>query len=251
MKTTLVILLAIGLFIACEADYDCLTDDGSNCNTAPLRTDPGDGTTVCCTSYGSMSWSTRYVNGVPTYKCTCGGTQGSAGGTWGIKPPSTPFEPVSLADFRQQGLQKHNELRARHGCPPLTLSDDLNAYAQNWAERLAREDNMYHSDVTLASGEKLGENLAMKAGSMQLDYKGDEPVQAWYDEISLYDFSKTWGQRGTGHFTQVVWKDTYQVGMGKARTADGTGVYAVASYRGPGNFYGNQALWTRNVPKLL
>ena len=41
----------------------------------------------------------------------------------------------------------------------------------------------------------------------------------------------------TGHFTQVVWKGTSEVGFGKAKDAKGL-VIVVASYRPPGNIAG-------------
>ena len=57
----------------------------------------------------------------------------------------------------------------------------------------------------------------------------------------------------SGHFTAVVWKETTELGMGKARTADGRTVYAVASYRTQGNVNDlrDPSKWMRNVPPLL
>ena len=60
----------------------------------------------------------------------------------------------------------------------------------------------------------------------------------WYDEIKNYNFttgfkiSKEGGD--IGHFTQVVWKKTSQVGFGKALDEKGC-VYIVANYYPPGN----------------
>jgi len=42
----------------------------------------------------------------------------------------------------------------------------------------------------------------------------------------------------TGHFTQLVWKDTQKVGAGLAYNGDRTKAYVVAQYAPPGNYEG-------------
>ena len=49
-----------------------------------------------------------------------------------------------------------------------------------------------------------------------------------------------------GHFTQVVWKGSEELGIGKATDSKGR-VYVVANYRPAGNYIGNFAT---NVSKL-
>ena len=56
-----------------------------------------------------------------------------------------------------------------------------------------------------------------------------------YDEYKDYNFSRGGWQSGTGHFTQVVWKSTKELGMGRAKTADGKQTYVVGRYRPAGN----------------
>ncbi len=40
----------------------------------------------------------------------------------------------------------------------------------------------------------------------------------------------------TGHFTQLVWKNTEKIGAGIAYNSDRTKAYAVAQYSPPGNY---------------
>lgn len=42
----------------------------------------------------------------------------------------------------------------------------------------------------------------------------------------------------TGHFTQVVWKDSIQLGIGIAFSIDGKTAWVVAEYSPPGNVDG-------------
>ena len=65
----------------------------------------------------------------------------------------------------------------------------------------------------------------------------------WYDEIAYYDFGNP-GQlkagsenKMIGHFTQVVWKDSTQLGCGIAKGTDNF-VYGVCNYSPPGNYIG-------------
>jgi hypothetical protein len=106
--------------------------------------------------------------------------------------------PGFAADIEGPMLNAHNALRAKHGVPPLSWSASLAKTAQAWADRCMFE----HSNAGL------GENLAQGTG----DYSGANAVNDWYGEISAYDFNNPGFSDATGHFTQVVWKDTKKVG---------------------------------------
>ena len=41
-----------------------------------------------------------------------------------------------------------------------------------------------------------------------------DAVRCFYDEIKLYNYDSPGFSMGTGHFTQVVWKETSHVGVG-------------------------------------
>lgn len=48
-------------------------------------------------------------------------------------------------------------------------------------------------------------------------------MDAWYNEVTTYSFSNPGWSGSTGHFTQLVWKDTTSVGCGyNARCAMAT-----------------------------
>ena len=61
------------------------------------------------------------------------------------------------------------------------------------------------------------------------------PLYCRYGEYKDYDFSRGGWQKGTGHFTQVVWKSTKELGIGRAKTADGKLTFVVGRYRPAGN----------------
>lgn len=107
--------------------------------------------------------------------------------------------------------------------------------AQRHAEQLARIDQMQHS-----KGSGYGENLYMKWGTGMAKLSGNDAVDAWYREISKYQFGTGGFSPATGHLTQVVWKSSRELGVGVARSRSGK-YYVVANYSPPGNVGGKYA----------
>lgn len=72
----------------------------------------------------------------------------------------------------------------------------------------------------------------------------DSATEMWYNEINDpgYDYNNQGFASGTGHFTQVVWKECTHVGFGIA------GGYVVGRYVPHGNMMG---AFEQNVPPLV
>ncbi|CAF3795999.1 unnamed protein product [Rotaria sp. Silwood1] len=141
-----------------------------------------------------------------------------------------------------EALKLHNTYRARHGVPALVLDDDISRKAQAYADYLARSGLFQHS----SDRNNLGENLFAKwsTGSLENTGYGKTATESWYSEVRHYNYS--WGgfSMSTGHFTQVVWKSTKQLGVGVAFGDGGRKVIVVAQYRPAGNMRGD---FQRNV----
>lgn len=135
-------------------------------------------------------------------------------------------------------LQQHNKYRSLHQAPVVKFNPELCSLAQQWAEHLAAKDAFAHSDCKF-QGKPLGENIAMKMSSSQSDFPGHAFVDQWYSEVERYDFRANSGP-STGHFTQVVWKGSLEVGVGKAVTKSGK-VLVVGNYYPAGNMMGQNA----------
>ncbi|KAG7324482.1 hypothetical protein KOW79_012498 [Hemibagrus wyckioides] len=131
------------------------------------------------------------------------------------------------ANFKAKFLAKHNEYRKKHGAPALSISEDLCRSAQAWADHLLSTKALQHSDT------KNGENLYYFRSSAPKKLTGEEPVENWYGEIKDYDFRNPGFGSNTGHFTQVVWKSSKEVGVGLA--TDGNTVFVVGQYNPAGN----------------
>lgn len=139
--------------------------------------------------------------------------------------PTPAAAPGTVA---QQFVAAHNRMRAKHCAGPLTWSTKLAAYAQKWADTLKAKGCAFGH-----SGGQYGENLAAGTEGV-LD--PEATVAMWYDEIKLYKFPDGGFSMETGHFTQLVWRGTKQVGCGHSQ-CKGNDIW-VCEYDPPGNWDG-------------
>lgn len=147
---------------------------------------------------------------------------------------------IDLAALRSAAVSQHNTYRATHKSPDITLSDSLNSTAQAWAENIASSGQFQHSN----NRGDVGENLYVSyttAPSRDSTTLGNEAVSKWYNEINDYNYASPGFSTTTGHFTQVVWKGSTQLGCGAAQgTATIEGInynafYVVCHYSPGGN----------------
>uniref|UniRef100_A0AC35U2S3 SCP domain-containing protein n=1 Tax=Rhabditophanes sp. KR3021 TaxID=114890 RepID=A0AC35U2S3_9BILA len=132
----------------------------------------------------------------------------------------------SIATLKAKFLNETNAYRALHQVGPVIVNATIEKTAQDYATELATTKQFKHS-----SGTGYGENLAYASISI-----ADTAVKMWYDEVKDYDFKKATYSPSSGHFTQLVWKNSKQVGFGVA-FADGAAII-VCNYSPPGNFMG-------------
>jgi uncharacterized protein YkwD len=126
------------------------------------------------------------------------------------------------ANDEQILLDSHNSYRAKHCAPALTWSAQIAATAQTWANgcKFVHDQN-----------DDYGENLAMGTS-----LTAQQAVDLWYGEASAYDFAMPGHKSGTGHFTQIIWRGTTELGCGRAECGDGALI--VCRYSPPGNYTG-------------
>ncbi len=131
-------------------------------------------------------------------------------------------------------LAQHNYYRDQVGVPHLEWSDELAEYAQNWANKLARKCNMYHS-----SG-KYGENIYWTSSTAT----EAEVVDYWASEEKFFNHRNRTYKKGSGlksgHYSQVIWKETTQVGGAVANCKHGGQIW-VCNYDPHGNVIGCKA----------
>lgn len=130
-----------------------------------------------------------------------------------------------------------NYYRKLHGAAPVAIAANLNFVAQDWADQMAEYRLWEHSGVPY------GENIAGGWSPSKADFdKSDKntfalsAIDLWYEEVALYNFSSPGWSPITGHFTQLVWKDTKEIGIGVAYNEESLAVYVVMNYWPSGNW---------------
>jgi hypothetical protein len=132
-------------------------------------------------------------------------------------------------------LTAHNSYREEVDVPPLTWSDDLASHAQEWADHLASigGHKLPHSKK---AGE--GENLWLGTSG---SFTNTQMVDEWGEEKQYFvggifpDVSSTGNSKDVGHYTQIVWRNTKEVGCAIA-SAGGNDIL-VCRYSPQGNFH--------------
>jgi pathogenesis-related protein 1 len=146
--------------------------------------------------------------------------------------PSAASSAVLDSASIQELLRAHNEVRRQRGIAPLRWSPRLAVTAQEWAEHLARIGELVHDRSRM-----VGQNLFASYGAAR---RPSFVVGKWAEESKDYDERHFRCARGAvcGHFTQLIWRETKEVGCGVAH--GGNGEFWVCYYTPPGNFIGEK-----------
>lgn len=134
-----------------------------------------------------------------------------------ITKPAVKTGTTKLTFDSSKILAAHNVARKAVGITPLTYSHTLADSAQKWSEELQRDNcEMRHDPKT-----NYGENLywtSQTGGDIknELIVTPENVVSFWTEEKTDFNYDKNSCAAGKqcGHYTQIVWAETTQVGCG-------------------------------------
>jgi pathogenesis-related protein 1 len=135
-------------------------------------------------------------------------------------------------------VDRHNYWREKVGVSKLTWSDDLAAFAQEWANQLGTEDcDMRHRPRSGKFTQKYGENIYWCSG---MKATAEMVADSWASELEDYNTNTLECEPGKvcGHYTQMVWSSTTEVGCAMVRC--GNQELWVCNYNPPGNYVGEK-----------
>lgn len=143
------------------------------------------------------------------------------------------------APFDQRILSPHNRERLALGLQPLRWNERLAQSAQRWADYLATTGRFEHAPENRNAPE--GENIW--AGTRGY-YAPEAMVDAWVREKrnfrpGVFPYNSTTGNvEDVGHYTQMVWRSTNEVGCAEAANANED--ILVCRYSEAGNYIGER-----------
>jgi uncharacterized protein YkwD len=153
------------------------------------------------------------------------------------EPAQTQNQSARAGTGLQEILDAHNRLRTQWSVSALGWNNALAQRAHNYAVHLASTGKFEHGDTT-----GVGQNL-WEGGAGY--FSRTHMVGSWGGEAKFYkdgtfpNVSTTGNWADVGHFTQLIWKNTRQVGCGIA-TGHGNDVL-VCDYYPAGNMHGQRA----------
>lgn len=148
-----------------------------------------------------------------------------------------PARADAPAAFAATVLASHNDERTRLGITPLRWSPELAAQASDWARNLAARGVLQHSRNEGGTGE----NLWMGTSGA---FPPEAMVGAFVKEARYFrpgrfpQVSRTGRWSDVGHYTQLIWPTTREVGCALAQGRHWD--VLVCRYYPAGNIYGQQ-----------
>ncbi|CAG2179710.1 unnamed protein product, partial [Oppiella nova] len=147
--------------------------------------------------------------------------------------------------FNAKCLKSHDTHRAKHkDTNPVKINHKLVKSADKCAKFLAETNTFRHSPH---AGLLYGENqwlalVSSKAGTKQIYNRltCNEVIASWHREQRYYDYKppKGWHPKNieqVGHFTQLVWRGSKEIGCAKSMNETNRKVYLVCHYLPVGN----------------
>ena len=156
------------------------------------------------------------------------------------------------------GEETNGQQPAAANMRKLVWNDDLAEIAQRWTDQ-CNELGPHDDSRGKLDGTPVGQNQAMSMTSQQMSAQDIRASfanmpQGWYDEVEDPGFDRNGVDNfrfksGTGHYTQVVWADTAEVGSGLVYYFEGSWFTTLVhcNYATAGNWRG-QPLYRRGEP---
>lgn len=161
-----------------------------------------------------------------------------------------PGQATSLTEAEiDEILRIHTAARAEVNLSPLIWNCKMADFSQKWVDQGKSAKALKHSSTKerrkVILGSDLGENLASAAP--KTSPIATSGTTGWRDEKKHWDNAKKICKAGKvcGHYTQMVWRNTTEIGCGVNREASvlgakwqGNSAYLACTYNPGGNYPG-------------
>jgi pathogenesis-related protein 1 len=136
----------------------------------------------------------------------------------------------------------HNHWRAEVGSPDLVWSEPLAQAAQTWADHLSSNGCCAMSHSGSGYGENIYKVSAVVWSNGRREIQSRTPqqiVDGWASEAKNYDYENNTCNGICGHYTQMIWRNSTELGCAVAICPDKSQIW-VCNYAPTGNVEGQR-----------
>ena len=136
-----------------------------------------------------------------------------------LKVENEKLSSTELENFRKTILENHNYYRKLHQVNKLTRNSELEKIAQTHAEKLILSQT-YQTSENIYKGQSIGENRFICYNNIQVCINATYATDNWYKESKTYNYDDPHSGPCPNRFTQMVWKESKQLGCGASCLGD-------------------------------
>ena len=151
-----------------------------------------------------------------------------------INKCKTNKDSLDLDYFINQMLKLHNDERKKNNYEELKINGTLNLLASEYSDNLISNPKKVNYTNYMYNGLFLGENIAY---SETKDTK--KIFNTWLKTGNNYETNKNKFSKENAHYTQIIWKNTKEIGISMSYDEETKKYCTVVLYNPPGNTLGS------------
>ncbi len=151
-----------------------------------------------------------------------------------IHKAKTNKDTLDIDDFINQMLKLHNDERKKNNSNELKLNEALNLLATEYSENLISKQEKVKFKNYMFNGIILGENIAFSETK-----EAKKIFELWLKKDVNYEKTSKKFLKANAHYTQIIWKNTTEVGISICHDVENKKYCTVVLYNPPGNTLGS------------
>ena len=151
-----------------------------------------------------------------------------------INKCKTNKDSLDLDYFINQMLKLHNDERKKNNYEELKINGTLNLLASEYSDNLISNPKKVNYTNYMYNGLFLGENIVYSETK-----EAKKIFNSWLKTGNNYETNKNKFSKENAHYTQIIWKNTKEIGISMSYDEETKKYCTVVLYNPPGNTLGS------------